>query len=248
MNFPVSAPTIKSRVGQAIGNGRSGGVTFGMAANGFCSEFGHGEAPDLRGSARKMIADEIGSETDGFKELAAVVTGEHADSHLRHNFKKSLVESVAIGGEDFRGIEIGKRTVCVPASGEFPDKVRANGRGTEGDETSKVVDVTRIGGIGDEGNTHPHSCTNQAVVDGGDGEEHGECGMVGIGSTIGEAENGDPFLNGGGGFFADFAQAFLEGTGTARDGEEDRKSARAEMRFFAGENVRKFCRSQNRGG
>ena len=195
-----------------------------------------------------MIADEIGSETDGFKELAAVVTGEHADSHLRHNFKKSLVESVAIGGEDFRGIEIGERTVGVPASGEFPDKVRADGGGTEGDETSKVVDVTRIGGIGDERDTHPQACTDQAVVDGGDGEEHGECGMGGIGSTIGEAENGDPILDGGGGFFADFAQAFLEGAGTARDGEENGKSARAEMRFFAFENVRKFCRSQNRGG
>ena len=195
-----------------------------------------------------MIADEIGSETDGFKELAAVVTGEHADSHLRHNFKKSLVESVAVGRKNFRGIEIGERTLCVPASGEFPDKVRANGGGTEGDETSKVVDVTRIGGIGDERDTHPQACTDQAVVDGGDGEKHGECGLGGIGSTIGEAENGDPILDGGGGFFADFAQAFLEGTGTARDREEDGKSARAEMRFFAFENVRKFCRSQNRGG
>jgi hypothetical protein len=72
--------------------------------------------------------------------------------------------------------------------------------------------------------------------------------MGGIGSTIGEAENGDPILDGGGGFFADFAQAFLEGAGTARDGEENGKSARAEMRFFAFENVRKFCRSQNRRG
>ena len=106
MNFPVSAPTIKSCVGQAIGNGGGRSVAFGMATNSFCGEFGHGEASDLRGSARKMIADEIGSETDGFEELAAVVAGEHANTHLRHNFKKSLVESVAIGGEDFRRIAV----------------------------------------------------------------------------------------------------------------------------------------------
>jgi hypothetical protein len=162
-----------------------------------------------------MFADEVNPKANGLEELAAVVTGEHANTHLRHNFKKSLVESVAIGGEDFRGIEIGERTLGVPASGELPYEVRADGGGTEGDETSKVVYVTRIGGIRDEGDAHTKACTDQTVVDGGDGEEHGECGMGGVRIAIGEAEDGDPFLDGESGFFADFAQTFLEGAGSA---------------------------------
>ena len=91
VNFPVSAPTIESRVGQSIGDGGGGGIAFGVAANSFGGEFGNGEAADLRRGTDQMITDEVDSKADGLEELAAVVTGEHADSHLGHNFEQAFV-------------------------------------------------------------------------------------------------------------------------------------------------------------
>ena len=103
----------------------------------------------------------------------------------------------------------------MPAGGEFPDEVRADGGGPEGDQTSKVVDVAGIGGICDEGGAHTKACTDEAVVDGRDSEEHGDGRVGGVRVAIGEAEDGDPFLDGESGFSANFGKAFLEGGGTA---------------------------------
>ena len=40
---------------------------------------------------------------------------------------------------------------------------------------------------------------DERMVDGGDGEKHGQGGLVGSGATVGKAKNRNTFLDGGGG-------------------------------------------------
>ena len=133
-----------------------------------------------------------------------MVAGEHADSHLGHDFKQALVHGLPIGGDDFCRIEIGQGSVSVPAGGEFPHQVRTNGGSSKTDQAGKVVDIPAVRRIGDEGSTHPETGPNQAVVDGGYGEKHGDSRKGGVGAPVGQAKNGYAFFDGSSGLFSDF--------------------------------------------
>ena len=70
--------------------------------------------------------------------------------------------------------------------------------------------VTAIGGVGDEGGPHPKSCTDQAVMDRGDREKHRKGGLLGLGSAVGQAENGASLADGGRSLVTNFSEALLE--------------------------------------
>ena len=70
--------------------------------------------------------------------------------------------------------------------------------------------VTTISGVGEEGGAHPESCTDQTVMDRRDREEHRKGGLVGLGSAVGQAENGAPLADGGRSLVTNFSEALLE--------------------------------------
>ena len=182
VHFPVPAPTVETRIGKPLGGDE--GETLGVTANGFLGEFLQADAAHLGRGVGKMIANQIVAEANGLKELASVIAGEHADAHLRHDFEQAFVHGLAVGRDDFSGIEVREGSIGLPAGGKFPDKIRADGGGAEPDETGKVMYVPAIGGLCKEGGPHAETCTDQTVMDRGDGEEHGDRGLRGIGPTV----------------------------------------------------------------
>ena len=126
-----------------------------------------------------MVADQFFTKSHGLEELATVVTGEHRDAHLGHDLEEALVDSLPVRRDNLGGVHVRQSPLRLPAGGQFPDEVGADSRGAEADETGKMVDVAAVAGLGDEGDTHAETAPDEGVMDGGDGQEHGQGGLFG---------------------------------------------------------------------
>ncbi len=246
VHFSVTAPAVKTGIGQALCGG-GGGVTLLMAADGFVGELVEADATHLGGGFREMVADELVAETDRLEQLAAVVARQHGDAHLRHDLQQPLVHGLPVGGDDLGGVHLGQGTFGLPTGGQFPDQVGADGGSAEADEAGEVVDVTAVAGVGDEGGAHAESRPDEGVMDGRDGEQHGKGGLLGGDTAIRKAEDGNTFLDGSGGLVGQLVQPFPEGLPAAGNGENNRKRPGAEMGLLLAEDGGKLRRLDHRG-
>ena len=173
VSLAVPTPAVDASIGEAFGAGGSGGVAFGMAADRFIGQFGKFDSAHLRWGAGEVSLNQIRPDPDGFKKLAAVVAAEHADAHFRHDFEEAFVDRLAVSGDDFGGVEVGKSAFRLPASGQLPHEVGRNGRSAKANQTGKVVNVAAVGRVGNERGAHAQASTDQAVMHGGDRQKHG---------------------------------------------------------------------------
>ena len=184
MDFSVAAPAIDAGIGKTFGGCGCGGIAFRVTADGLLGKLRKFDSGDLGGCVGEVIFDEGWTDSDRFEKLASVVAAEHADPHLRHNFQKALVYGLPVGRNDLGGIEIGESAFGLPAGGQFPNKVGRYGCGSETQKAGEVVNIPTVGGVCNEGGAHAKASSDQAVMYGGNGEEHRKGAKVGLGSTI----------------------------------------------------------------
>ena len=110
-----------------------------------------------------------------------------------------------------------------------------------------MVDVAAIGGVCNQGGAHAQAGANQAVVDGRDGQEHGQGRMSWIGSSVGKVKNGNAFLDGLNGLLTDFPEAFLKRFGAIGHGKKNGNRFGSKERLRMVEDERKFGRGDDRG-
>ena len=82
-----------------------------------------------------------------------------------------------------------------------------------------MVDISAVAGIGDEGGPHAEAGADESVVDGGDGQQHGQGGLLGRGVAVGKAKDGDTLFDGGRGLVGKFMKALFEGIRATGGGE-----------------------------
>ena len=196
-----------------------GGEGVGVAGERVGADLFEADAADAGGGAGEGAFDDLFGDAERFVDLAAVVGGDGGDAHFGHDFEDAGVERVEVAGDGVVGAEGVEFAVGLECGDHLEREVGVDGVGAEADQAGDLVDVARVAGAGDDGGVEAPAVADEVVVDGGDGEEHGDGDAVGVDVLVGEDEQGVAVFDGVVDAVAECVEGGFEAGGAVDGGE-----------------------------
>lgn len=191
-----------------------------MFHRGFPGEDAEADAFDARGGAGEVLVNEGAVESDGFEDLGSAVALEGGDAHLGEDLEEAFVDGFLVVSESgFKGHAVGEEAAAVEILEGFDGEVGVDGACSVADEEGEVHDFAGLAAFDDEGDLGAGSLANEVMVDGGEGEEAGDGGVVLVDAAVGEDEEGVTVLDGARGAAAEEFEGALELLFTAIGGK-----------------------------
>mmetsp|Transcript_100539 Transcript_100539/g.288012 ORF Transcript_100539/g.288012 Transcript_100539/m.288012 type:complete len:1151 (+) Transcript_100539:506-3958(+) len=141
--------------------------------------------------AGKATVDHLVGETDGLEDLGALVRLEGRDTHLGHDLEDALGGTLAVVVEELLVAELllgaGQHLTIGAHLGEgLVGHVRADSVAAKAEHRGKVVHLTRVAALGEEGGLGALLGTEQVLVHGADRQQRRDREAVGAGEFVRE--------------------------------------------------------------
>ncbi len=179
--FAVGAELVVAADGE-FGDGFAyGSERVAMLLNGFFGEDIEIDAADAGDGAGEVTIDQFFIESDGFEDLGAAIALQRGDAHFGEGFQQAFVDGLAVvvdGGRSGAGCESPRRPEACATFDGFEGQVGVDGAGAIADQQREVHDFARLAGFDDDGALRARLFADQVVVDGSEGEQAGDGGVI----------------------------------------------------------------------
>lgn len=146
-----------------------------------------GHAADARNRPGEALVHDVAAEAVHLEDLGAVVAREEGDAHLGEDLlqallKAALVVALGVGDRDVGELaaldEVLRAGRRPPLAHDLVRHVGADGMGAVPDQDGHVVRRHAGGRVGDDRRVRAQALADEVVVDGADGEEHRDGGLL----------------------------------------------------------------------
>ena len=138
----------------------------------------------------ERVEDERVGEPHRLEDLGPDVGGDRRDPHLRHRLEESLAHGLQVvlagllGGQALR-----QHLAAAHVLDRVEREVGVDRGGAEPEEAREVVHLARLARLDDEAAPGAQALADEVVVNGRDGQERGDRGVVGVHRAVGEDED-----------------------------------------------------------
>ena len=168
-------------------------VCQSVADEGFLGDAVEPDAFDAGDGPGEALVHDFAGDAQDFEDLGAFVGLQGRNPDFGHNFEDALVGGIVVAADEFRQGEVFFQAVrALQLSDGGVGQVRVDRAGTKPDQHSKVVGFPDIAGFDDERGLAAQPFADEVVVDGAQGQERGERGVVVVGVAVGQNQDIGP--------------------------------------------------------
>ena len=193
----------------------------------FAGDHVDADAADARGGPGEVLVDEVLIEAERLEDLGAVVALYGADAHLRDDLHDALGDGLAVLLLGYLG-GAGDHAQADLVVDRLEGEVGVDRAGSVAEKHGEVVHLTRLAGFQDQADLGAGSRPHEVVMDGRNGEERGDGGIVGVMAAVGQDDDVVALGDSLGASIAQLLDGLAQARSAVRDVEERRQRDRLE--------------------